>query len=344
WTSPSFQGAFLPDSRTIGPAGFEAAGSAPSIAIGKNRYRGSFEIRWAGNREIAAVNCLPVEAYLEGVIGEEMSPGWPLEALKAQAIVSRGNAWAKRLRARGSEQWFDIIDGSDDQEYRGATGSDICKRAVFETRGQIPLVHGSPFLALFHASSGGRVGGVDAVWPGAKDSTGKSSLSGVMPPQADPWCNEAVQVLGLAATHGTSTATIDPIDLRRELGKVLSASGRAVGYVKDVKVGRRDPVSQRVLSVMVHHSQGDPIEVPAFAFRKLIGEDILRSTLWTPDSPRKYESTAHRGHFLYDITCFGWGHGAGMSQVSAWLMAKQGFTAERIVQRFYVGTNLGRLW
>jgi peptidoglycan hydrolase-like amidase len=33
-----------------------------------------------------------------------------------------------------------------------------------------------------------------------------------------------------------------------------------------------------------------------------------------------------------------------MSQVSAWLMARQGFTAERIVQWFYVNTDLGRLW
>lgn len=326
------------------PTSYEAEGSRTAFAIGRNRYRGSLEIRWAGSKEISAVNCLPIEAYLEGVVGEEMSPGWPLEALKAQAIVSRGYALARRNRARAGDGWFDLQDGAEDQEYRGATGIDMCRRAVFETRGLVPLIQNKPFLPLFHASSGGRIGGIDAVWPNSRDVSGAEPLSAVMPPQDDPWYQEAVSSLGLEETHGISTATIDPRDLQRELGKLLSPSGRAVGYVKDIKVGRRDPVSQRVLTVLVHHSQGEPIEIPAHAFRRLVGENILRSTLWTPESPRKYESATKRGHFLYDITCYGWGHGAGMSQVSAWLMARQGFTAERIVQRFYVGTRLGRLW
>jgi SpoIID/LytB domain protein len=326
------------------PSSYEASGSIPAFAVGRNRYRGSLELRWAGSKEISAVNCLPVEAYLEGVIGEEMSPGWPLEALKAQAIISRGYAWARRNRARAVESWFDLQDGGDDQEYRGTTGIDLCSRAVYETCGLVPLIQGQPFLPLFHASSGGRLGGVEAVWPAARDVQGRQSLAPVMPPQDDPWYGQAVAGLGLQATHGSSTATIDPRELQRELGKLLSPSGRAIGYVKDIKVGRRDPISQRVLTVMVHHSQGEPVEIPAHAFRRLIGENVLRSTLWTPESPKKYESATKRGHFLYDITCHGWGHGAGMSQISAWLMARQGYTAERIVARFYIGTRLGRLW
>jgi hypothetical protein len=44
------------------PAVAEAPGGATAFAIGKNRYRGALEIRWAGSKEIAAVNCLPIEA------------------------------------------------------------------------------------------------------------------------------------------------------------------------------------------------------------------------------------------------------------------------------------------
>jgi peptidoglycan hydrolase-like amidase len=326
------------------PTGFEAAGAVSSFAIGMNRYRGSLELRWTGSKEIAAINCLPIEAYLEGVVGEEMQPGWPLEALKAQAIVSRGYALARRLRARATEQWWDLLDGNDDQEYRGATGVDLCRRAVFETRGLVPRIAGNAFLPLFHASSGGSVGGVEAVWPNARDASGGIPLATVMPPHDDPWALEAVPALGLQSTHGVSTATINPSELQRELGRALSPTGRAIGFVKDIKVGRRDPVSQRVLTVMVHHSQGDPVEIPAHAFRRLVGENVLRSTLWAPESPRKYESPTRRGQFLYDITCYGWGHGAGMSQVSAWLMARRGWTAERIVASFYRGAQLGRLW
>lgn len=326
------------------PTGFEAAGSRPALAFGSNRYRGSFEVRWTGSKELAVVNCLPLEAYLEGVVGEEMNPGWPLEALKAQAIASRGSAHARRTAARAAGRWFDLLDGGDDQEYRGTTGIDICRRAVFETQGLVPTIGGTPFLPLFHASSGGQLGGIDAVWPGARDLLGRTPLAAVMPAQDDPWCLPAVRALGWQETHGLSIATIDPRELQRELGRMLAPTGRSIGYVKDIRVGRRDPVSQRVVNVLVHHTQGEPVEIPGYIFRRLVGENVLRSTLWSDDSPRKYESPSRRGHFLYDIACSGWGHGAGLSQVSAWMMARQGWTAERIVRRFYEGAGLARLW
>lgn len=322
----------------------ETADRRPVFAIGRRRYRGHLELRWLGSKEVAAINVLPVEAYLEGVVGIEMQPGWPLEALKAQAIVSRSFALARHLRARAAQHWFDLTDGGDDQEYRGHIGHDRCRRAVFETAGQVLTIAGQPFLPLFHASSGGSIGGVEPVWPEARDASGRIPLRTVMPAMDDPWCLPAVRALGWEATHGRSTATIHPRDLHRELGKLLAPSGRSLGYINDLKVGRRDPASQRVLTVRVFHSQGEPIEIPAPVLRRLVGENQLRSTLWTPDSPRKYESPLEPGRFLYDITSLGWGHGAGLSQVSAWLMARQGHSAERILQRFYPGARVERRW
>ncbi|MCS6969407.1 MAG: SpoIID/LytB domain-containing protein [Planctomycetota bacterium] len=334
----------IPAAQRSEPSSWEAPQRRPSFAIGRRRYRGSLELRWLGSKEVAAINFLPLEAYVEGVVGIEMQPGWPLEALKAQAIVSRSFAYARRARARAAQHWFDLTDGGEDQEYRGDVGNARCWRAAFETGGQVLTIAGQPFLALFHASSGGSVGGVEPVWPEARDVSGRLPLSGVMPAMDDPWCLPAVRALGWEETHGRSTATIHPRDLHRELGKLLAPSGRTIGYINDLKVGRRDPLSQRVLSVRVFHSQGEPIEIPAQVLRRVVGENLLRSTLWTPESPRKYESPSEPGRFLYDITCLGWGHGAGMSQVSAWLMARQGFSAERIVQRFYPGARAERLW
>ena len=39
--------------------------------------------------ETGRVKNMPLETYLEGVVAAEMDPTWPLEALRAQAIVAR---------------------------------------------------------------------------------------------------------------------------------------------------------------------------------------------------------------------------------------------------------------
>jgi hypothetical protein len=335
------------------PSSFEAAGRRPAFAIGKGRFRGSLEVRWAGSKEVLAINCLPVEAYLAGVVAVEMSPSYPLEALKAQAIASRGYCLAKAKRSRLAQQPWDLTDGHEDQEYGGAGAStDLCLRAAYETSGLTPLIRGHLFPVMFHAASGGRIGGIDAIAPGAKDVDGAMALSSVMPPQDDPWCEPAVAALGKESTHGRTVTVVEPKIVQREVGRWLTAvsPGRTLGFVKDIRIGRRDPVSGRALSVVISHSaqnQGEILEVPAHVFRQLMSvppNPPLRSTLWLGDGPRKFESPTERGKWYYEFTCQGWGHGAGMSQVSAWLMARQGWSAERIINRFYPGADLQRLW
>jgi hypothetical protein len=333
------------------PSTFEAAGNRPAFAIGKGRFRGSLEVRWINSKEVTAINCLPVEAYLPGVVAAEMSPSFPLEALKAQAIASRGYALAKAKRARQAQQPWDLTDGHDDQEYAGAGATtDLCLRAAFETRGLVPLIRGHLFPVMFHASSGGRIGGIEAIAPGARDVDGINPLSQVMPPMDDSLNDPAVDALGKQATHGRTITVIEPKLVQREVGRWLAtvAPGRTMGFVKDIRIGRRDPVSGRALSVLISHSsiQSEPIEVPAHIFRQLVSTpgNPLRSTLWLGDGPRKFESPTNPGNWFYEFTCLGWGHGVGMSQLSAWLMAKQGWTAERIIGHFYPNTDLQRLW
>src|SRR5436190_790756 len=74
---------------------FEAGDSDAVFGIQGRRYRGSVEIAWATPKEMRVVNCLPIEAYVDGVVAVEMSSSFPLEALKAQAIASRSYGYAR---------------------------------------------------------------------------------------------------------------------------------------------------------------------------------------------------------------------------------------------------------
>ena len=55
---------------------------------------------------LTVISIAPTEEYLRGVVGEEMSPSYPLEALKAQAVAAR--SFALKNRKRHNKEGFDL--------------------------------------------------------------------------------------------------------------------------------------------------------------------------------------------------------------------------------------------
>jgi SpoIID/LytB domain protein len=310
-------------------------------------YRGSLQVLWNSPKDMQLINHLPMEAYLEGVIAVEMSPSYPLEALKAQAIASRGFAYCQAAAA--VKRPFDLVDTREDQEYRGAGFSTLgVIKAVLDTRGVIPTVHGNPFIPLFSASSGGYTTAIEAVFPGAKDLYGREALAAVMLARPDPYCLPGVIALGKQDTHWETSNDILSQDIQKKLAQAMQAEaaqngGQQLGFINQIRVGRRDPRSTRVETLLVSHTLAtNPLEIPASTFRKLVGPQIIKSTLWNPESPKKIEGLDRK--FRWHITSYGWGHGVGMSQVSAWEMAHQGKSARSIIEFFYTDVEMKALW
>ena len=84
-------------------------------------YRGDLELmKSPGRWGITVVNVLPVEQYLYGVVGKEMSPSWSEEALKAQAVAARHYAVAQKRRFR--RRGIAMPDDTTRQVYAGVGG------------------------------------------------------------------------------------------------------------------------------------------------------------------------------------------------------------------------------
>jgi len=334
------------------PTAFEASDNDAVFGLQGRRYRGAVEVSWASAKDMRVVNCVPIEAYVEGVVAVEMSSGFPLEALKAQAIASRSYGYAKAWAARVADRKFDVVDGIDDQDYRGTgNGPPIIGRAVVETRGIVTytdLPQGSfPFAPLFCASSGGYTAAVDTVFTGYSDAQGGVLPSSIMPTQPDDYCQAGAEGLGKAVTHWQTTEVITPGMIRQELRKMAERTKdprlEQLGFIKDLRVGRRSQTSNRVETVVIHHTLGEPIELPAHLFRMAMGPGRLRSTLWSLDSPKRIDSDDKQTK-NWQIVSQGWGHGVGMSQISAWEMARQGWVAKNILGYFYPRVVLRTLW
>lgn len=116
-----------------------------------------------GKSQLVAVNVLPLEDYLVGVIGSEMPKSFPTEALRAQAIAARTYALRKKLE-KFDEPYY-LGSSVISQVYRGLQGEDQRTReAVESTRGLVVTWQLEPIEAYFHASCGGRTeSGADAL-------------------------------------------------------------------------------------------------------------------------------------------------------------------------------------
>ncbi len=131
-------------------------GDAP-LRVDGGAYRGALEVRGTSRGAITLVNELPLEAYLLGVVPNELGPDtFPeLEAMKAQAVAAR--TYIIRNLGQFEDEGFDICDTDFCQVYRGLdTEHPLATQAVEETRGQIATYEGEPINALYSSTCGGR--------------------------------------------------------------------------------------------------------------------------------------------------------------------------------------------
>lgn len=123
------------------------------------------------------ISILDFNEYLSGVVGNEMPVSWPIEALKAQAVVARSFALA-RLAERKNE-YFHLESDQSDQVF-SVTNSLRAAQAVTETDGVVlRQVNGKILKAYYHADCGGQTIKASDVWGGKGFEAGTTF---------DPWC------------------------------------------------------------------------------------------------------------------------------------------------------------
>lgn len=127
------------------------------------QYRGQMEVTTHGGK-LALINQLPFEQYLYSVVSSELGAGWPLEALKAQAVAARTFALKQGMKYAIAH----ISDTTYDQAYKG---KDIefaaAIQAVDETRGEV-LMDGAGLIEPFYSSNaGGLTADSSEVWTSA---------------------------------------------------------------------------------------------------------------------------------------------------------------------------------
>lgn len=116
------------------------------------RYSGNIEI-WKGEKGLYIVNELPLEEYVKDVVASEVNPDWEIEALKAQAVISRTYAlYQKQLNGNNI---YHIASSVIHQLYKGNNSHARAAQAVEDTRGEVLTYNGQIIEALYHSTSCG---------------------------------------------------------------------------------------------------------------------------------------------------------------------------------------------
>lgn len=277
-----------------------------------------------GERQVPVLRVYDVEAkqlrdmdfedYVAGVLAGEMRNDWPEEALAAQAILARTFALKfiaeKDSKYEGAHISTDIEEA---QAWNAAEVNDRIRRAVAATRGEV-AVHRNRFInAWFHAHAGGET------------ATAREGLN---------WKRREPPYIQSIDSPDSDQAPPDDANWtatfsKAQVAQAVRTLGQDPGTVDRVEVVSRGP-SNRVTRLRVGRAK-----VPGADFRIAIGSTELKSM--------RLESIQMAG----DQVTFrgsGYGHGVGMSQWGAFEMANRGTPARDIVQYYFNGIRIEKLW
>ena len=251
---------------------------------------------------------MELEEYLEGVLAGEIYNSWSLEALKAQAILARTYTVYFLQNLKSKYEGADISnDIAEAQAYDASKINEAIKLAVAETRGKIIVSDGAPIQAWFHSNSGGVTTKADT---GLNFIGEENYTKSVQSPENQN-----------NSQNFTWTVKFD----KSEILSALRSMGVSVNSISDFRVGQKDASGRATTFLM------GGAEFSANTFRSKIGSTKMKSTLIS-NIVVSSSSIVIEGN--------GYGHGVGMSQWGAKIMADEGKTAEEIIEHYFDNVSI----
>ena len=308
--------------------------------LADKEIRGDMEVRVNRKRKsLVVVNRLSMEEYLYGVLAAEMPVDWPVEALKAQAVIARSEAiYRKGFHKRFG---YDVCDDQDCQVYTGvAVESKKVREAVDGTRGEYLSYNGNTANAVFSSNCGGLTqSGTQAGW--GEEAYWKSIIDGDEHAEHPSslvelrrWLVDVPDAYCASSKYTWHpeyrwTKVVQADDIAQKISRK-----KPIGKLTGIKILARN-ASGRVQKIKFVGTQGSLLISKENQIRKYLGLGSLRSTLFVMD-------TVFKDGMPVSFIFFGggWGHGVGLCQSGAAGRAAAGQTYKEILQAYFPGTLL----
>jgi stage II sporulation protein D len=342
-------------------------------------FQGDLILLATKDRTIATINEIPLEDYLTSVISSEMSATAPMEFLMAHAILSRswllaGLALKKKKNEASIStektpegevmRWYDREDHdlfdvcSDDhcQRYQGITKiiSKQAEEAVRETHGMVITYQSEICDARYSKACGGLSEEFDTAWDNKRVPYLRSISDGLVSYQpikteeeASTWILSAPDAYCNTIDEGLLEKILPDFDRdtknffrwrveysRKELEEILrEKSGFDFGTLQEIVPLNRGP-SGRISKLKIVGSKKSMVVGKELEIRRWLSLSHLYSSAFVV--------TVEGDRFI--LHGAGWGHGVGLCQIGAAVMATRGFSAEEILKHYFRGVEIQKVY
>lgn len=333
------------------------------------------------NNSISAINIVALEDYLTSVISSEMSATSSEELLKAHAVISRSWLLAQiqksqtlessvigyrtsfetpteifRWYDRENHERFDVCADDHCQRYQGITrqSTDLVKKVIRETRGEVLHYNGTICDARFSKCCGGIMETFENVWEpvphpylqARPDNTEDSLLPDLtIEENAEEWirtsppafCNTQDVIVLRQVLNDYDRETADfyrwkTAYTQKELSSIIrERSGIDFGEIIALQALERG-ASGRIIRLKIIGTERVMTIGKELEIRRILSKSHLYSSAFVVDTEDEDDMGIPQ-KFIF--TGAGWGHGVGLCQIGAAIMAKKGQGYLKILTHYF---------
>lgn len=322
-------------------------------------FHGSLLVKIIDGR-LLAINIVEIETYLRSVVSSEMNAEAPEEFLKAHAVISRSWVIAQinpphhlddhsmtetaeetiKWYDRDAHTGFDVCADDHCQRYQGCTKASTpqVEAALQATRGQV-LAYGDE---LCDARFSKCCGGVTELFSTCWQPVDLPYLKSV----DDPFCGRASKRVLSYVLNNYDQTTTDYYRWRveytaDELADIIRRrTGFDYGRILDIRPLHRGP-SGRIDRLEIRGTELTRVIGKELEIRRSLSESHLYSSAFDVSA---HDPDADGVPQRWVLTGSGWGHGVGLCQIGAAVMADEGYDYIRILKHYFPGSRLVNLY
>lgn len=291
-------------------------------------FSGTLTIRDNEDGTQTAINTLDLEEYLCSVISSEMNANSPMELLKAHAVISR--SWAIRAMEQNLHSGFHVCADDHCQRYEGLRRmNQRAIEAVRATAGQVLVYDGEICDCRYHKCCGGKT----EIWRTCWEDIDVPYIQSVECPYCDSHTPRVRQLL-TTALNDYDQETFDFHDWQvkyteAELDEIIHLKTNTdYGHILALEPLHRG-ASGRI----------DSLRIVGTKHTQTIGKELTIRYALSPKCLYSSWFDIHHTDGQWMLTGHGWGHGAGLCQIGAAVMAADGKGYNEILTHYYPGTN-----
>ncbi|MCL2650348.1 MAG: SpoIID/LytB domain-containing protein [Candidatus Azobacteroides sp.] len=350
--------------------------------VEEQTFKGS--LRFIPEKEnVRAINILPVEDYLESVISSEMNATSSLQLLKAHAVVSRSWLLAQlnKKNELGNEhksyessivaddriiRWYDREDHvdfdvcADDhcQRYQGITkiSTPVVKKAIGETFGEVLMSENKICDARFSKCCGGMTEEFENCWepkhysylssvPCHEKMPELTSFENWILSSPPAFCNTQDKEILFQILNDYDRETNDFYRwtvkyTQQELSNLIAQkTGIDFGEIIDLIPEERGK-SGRIVRLLIGGTKKQIHIGKELEIRKILSKSHLYSSAFV------VEKNDIAGGIPQSFTLHGagWGHGVGLCQIGAAVMASKNYSYQEILNHYFQGASIEKIY